>query len=232
MIQYAPNPFRPGKVSNYVRPISELPRGQECILICRKSSGRQERNVNLEDQEQNLRREVEWRGGVVVHVHAYVGSGWDPRVCPAVWEAMDRPGAVLVAEDITRLIRPTDYHSSRKPNAALKEWDLQNLRSLTCGLPLYTLADPDATPGEIRSRQTRRGQRAKGRRGGRPRKQEAGRRYGPHRRGEWLPHVLDRYGAGATTAEIVKELTKRTGFKIDPTTIRSWRRQHTKTAGN
>jgi hypothetical protein len=214
--KYGPNLFRPANVSEYFRPISELPPGQECVLACRVSSAAQERAGNLRDQEARRRREVGRRDGVVVHVHAHVGWGADPGwLSEAVQEALEHPGSALVVEDVTRTIRPTIYYDGH-PDAPLKEWDLRLLRHLARGVPLYTLTDPDAAPGEIRSRQPRRGQQAKGRRGGRPLK-------GRDRfRRKWLPRVLELREEGVGYRPIATTVSEESGKRVTHMTVRKW----------
>lgn len=210
--------FWPGKASDYIRPIDELRPGQPVVLVCRESGWKQHRNGNLLDQLIRVRNEVESRGGVVVYEHSYIGSGWDPDIGSAVIEA-DKHGAVLVAETVDRLMRPTDYHSVHNPNAVLRDRDLRMLRHLTWGLPLMTIEHPDAAPGQNRSRQTRRGQEAKGNRGGRPVKgRKAFRR-------KWEPLARELREVGWGLRRIAKEISRRAGCSISHTAVGNWLRQ-------
>ena len=108
----------------------------------------------------------------VIDVVRCVGSGTDHFwLAPAVEKAR-RYNAKLFAESTDRLIRHPAYHSKRNPDAQAREPDLQDLQFCTKGVTLVTDLHPDASPQEVRSYQRKRGQRLKGKRGGRPRKRK------------------------------------------------------------
>lgn len=123
----------PGKASNYIVHDCNRP-GDKVILCCRVSSHEQNRRRNLEDQETNLRREMEKRGAVVVHVRKYEGSGVDP-IWPAGAAAMAKEqGAKLVAETTDRFIRHPSYHSKKRPDLQAHGMHLDKLRLCTEGV--------------------------------------------------------------------------------------------------
>jgi hypothetical protein len=123
---------------------------------------------NHKDQERNLRRELAELGANVVGVEYYEGPGCHGAgICRSAARA-EALGAKLAAETTSRFVRSDDYHPGKNPDVRPSEEDLECLRAWTRGVPLVTLLHPDATPSEERSYQRKRGQRAKGRTGGRP----------------------------------------------------------------
>jgi hypothetical protein len=178
-----------GKASNYIRHVCvEIRPGDRVILCCRVSHHTQNQKGNLDNQEENLRGELERLGAVVVEVVRHEGPGWDGRwLVRAAAKAM-KHGAKLVAESTNRFVRSLEYHSKKNPDAQASEEDLYALRCWTTGVTLVTLLDPDATAAEERSYQTIRGQRAKDRKGGRPAKHPPG--YKLDRRQKMLDQVL------------------------------------------
>jgi hypothetical protein len=132
----------------------------------------------LLDQEAVVRQAVEAAGGQIVHtaseeVRGCVADAWLQEVAE---EAKRRGATALVAHDVTRFARPLmGYDDDRyDQHDAYRRDDLQRIAEATEGLVLYTVIPPDATPGERRSAEIKRGQEAKGRKGGRPRKPSRG----------------------------------------------------------
>jgi hypothetical protein len=157
-----------GKASVFIRNLDTLQPGDKVVLYCRVSI--RDNKLNLADQEAALRAAVAARGASVVEVvHVQQGGADSSWLANAVAMAKAH-GAKLVAESTDRFKRHRDYHSVDYPDLQATEDDLWNLRYMTEGVPLITLLDPDATPGDVRSYQSKRGQAAKGRRGGRPAK--------------------------------------------------------------
>ena len=164
---------RAGKASRYIRPFRIRP-GDRVLLVLRVS--KVENREHLEDQETNLRRRVKSKGGTMVGIRRYVGSGFDPCwVGRAVKKARYLGATILLAETTDRLIRHREYHSVKNPDAQATEEQLQELAGYAGGMILMTHLHPEASPREVRGYQSKRGQREKGRKGGRPKK----RRYGP-----------------------------------------------------
>ena len=122
--------------------------------------------------------------------------------------------AVLVFESTDRAIRHPDYHSRANPNAQARDVDLEELRQWTDGVPLFTLLPPNATSGEVRAYQTKRGQATKGRKGGRPRKNPPG--YKKQRRQKLLRRVLKLRRNGASYRKIARECG------VPTTTLHAW----------
>lgn len=79
-----------------------------------------------------------------------------------------RENATILAESTDRYIRNPGYHSKDMPDLQATDVDLRELTRWAEGVTLTTLLGPDAPPTEVRSYQQKRGQAAKGRKGGRP----------------------------------------------------------------
>ncbi len=225
---FRPPPNPPGRASRYIgRGDREIRLGTPVIPCCRVSKRPQRYRGNLDDQEQGLREFVADFGGVVVGVVRHVGSGWDgPWLIKAVARAR-MCGAVLLAESTDRFIRPLDYHSKRNPDAQATEEDLRCLRCWTKGVRLLTVLDPDASPREVRSWQRKRGQSAKGRKGGRPRSQPPPEQtpakypgYKKDRREAKLPAVLQRRARGESLRQIAE------AEEVPVATVEEWIQKH------
>lgn len=162
--------LRAGKASNYIAhaPAAIKP-GDLVIICCRVSRYAQKHRGNLSDQEENLKQRAKNLGAIVVETFPYVGPGYDPYWLALAAENAKHLGAKLFAESTDRFIRHPDYHSQKNPNAQARDCDLQDLGRWTSGVELVTDLPPDATPKEVRSYQRKRGQAAKGNKGGRPR---------------------------------------------------------------
>lgn len=206
-----------GKASDYMTQAARvIAPGDKVILCCRVSKHTQRRRGNLKDQERGLRKEAEALGAEVIDVVHHEGSGW-----VGGWLLELRPraiqrGAMLLAETPSRFVRHLDYHSKRRPKAQATEDDLRCLAAWTRGLSLLTVVDPDLSPEEERSFQTKRGQEAKGKKGGRPVKAKPGDK--KQRRAELLPRVLELHQHGMSVREIVAE----TG--VAKSTVHEWLR--------
>lgn len=207
--------LRPGLPGDYILHIDDLPSRQRVIIAARVSSYTQDHAGNLDIQLRFLRQEVAHRRAIVVHEIGEVGSGFDPNWLhyPALL-ARDL-GAVIVAETVDRLMRPSAYHSVMNPCARLSCMDLDMLQRAAPGVQLYTVVHPDATPGENRAAQTRRGQGAKSK-GGRPINSRS--RF----RERWLPVAVELRSEGMSLRAIAHEITRRSGRCITQTTIHNW----------
>ena len=161
------------KASSYIDE-AKIRAGVRVVLVLRVSTGSQDAHNNLENQEENLWRIVEERGGRVVGTFSRCGSGTNPEWLGEAAAHARNCTAVMLAESVDRFIRPVEYHSVNCPNAQATEADLKRLR-LVCGeVRLMTVVNPDAPLAAVRAYQTRRGQSQKGRKGGRPRARKAG----------------------------------------------------------
>jgi hypothetical protein len=211
-LKHGPPLFRPGVPSTVARPIEEAT-ATKAVLWIRESSRTQERNAI--DQERDVREELNRRGIEVVGVCSHVGSGWFPQLHPAVQLAKEH-NAVIVAETMCRVARPTDFHPSKNPNACLTNGDLHNIKWQLDGVPLYTINDPDATAGRNRSRQTKRGMHGKNRKGGRPIYQRL--RF----KQRWMPVVIKLSEKGCSYRETAKQVSKQAGRRISHVSIGKW----------
>ena len=122
--------------------------------------------------------------------------------------------AIVVAESVARFIRNIEYNSVTNWNAKPTVADYNRLQLETDGVKLATLINPDATPEEIRSYETKRGKKSKGNPGGRPKKCSPG--YKKRERQKFLPIVLERYKQNKNIAVISRSVN----LKYD--TVYSW----------
>jgi hypothetical protein len=154
------------RASDYIRHLADLARdhhGVEVVLYIRVSGRMQDRRGTLDRQERFCRRRLAEMGCEVVKVYREVGSGWRlaPRDRQGLADAADyarRRGTILVAESVSRLVRSVQYHSVDYPTAQPTKKEYEQLRFITEGVILATIHAPDATPGQERSQQTRRGE--------------------------------------------------------------------------
>jgi len=187
--------------------------GDLVVLCCRVSGRSQHQKRNLDDQETNLRARMKVLGASVVGVQKHVGSGWDPSwLLPAKAKAIAHGASILVAETTCRLARHPGYHSNYNPDAQARDSDLYDLALWTDGMILCTHLDPDASPMRVRSYQRKRGQWAKGQKGGRPTKPGCKKRL---RERLWF-QVKERKASGNSVRQIAKE------FGLQPSTVQDW----------
>jgi DNA invertase Pin-like site-specific DNA recombinase len=209
-------------LSLYFHAIDDLQPGDAVILCLRVSKRAQKKTGNLEDQKRHLRRVVAERGARVVGLIPHEGPGWDfSWLIPALAKAKEC-GAKLLAESVSRFVRSKEYHSSKNPESQPSELQLESLRVLSDGVSLVTALDPNASPAEERSWQTKRGQMFKDRRGGRPLSNSPG--YKLALRHRLKPLARQMRADGASVGEIVKH----TG--VARSTVRDWVR-YVKTPG-
>ena len=217
-----PNP--PGKASNYIRHAkSEIRPGDKVILFCRVSDRSQE--ANLDDQEANLRWVVEKRGAKVLDPPIRkVKKGWDISWLNEPAARAREHGAKLLAETPNRFIRPRVYDSRYNQDAQASEEDLELLRTLTEGVILVTDLHADATAGEERAYEIERGHRAKGNKGGRPKKSpKRPPGFKRERRRQTLERVLALREKGWSIRDIAKAVDVRKSTVGD--WIRKWREE-------
>jgi hypothetical protein len=232
--------FLPGKASKYIRHAEDAIRpGDLVVICCRVSWHTQNRNGNLRDQEANLREKLRLLVATVIAVFYYVGSGFHldwlvtaPRTRPCTTSlgvfsptgaresAVDfakKHGAKINAESTDRIVRHPDYDSKSYPDAQARESELVELRWLKNGVPFTTDLHPDASPEEVRSYQRKRGQWAKRRKGGRPRKAKPG--YKKERRLRIQPEVYRLSLDGVPIREIARIVN------LPESTVRAWVRR-------
>ena len=157
-----------------IHSIDELQAGDRVILCVRVSRRAQKAAGNLDNQERHLRFVAEAYGATVLDVVRHVGPGWNlDWLLPAISLAK-RLGAKLLAESVSRFVRSVNYHSVNAPDAQPSEEQLKRLGLACDGVILITALNPNSTPAEERGSQTKRGQAAKGHRGGRPMSKKPG----------------------------------------------------------
>ena len=155
------------------------------VLLCRVSNEKQEQQGNLDDQMNDAiakLRKPGFRLGRDLFVFDAVESSriQDDRLLLewAVAFARER-GAILVAVHRDRFIRSSSFDGRTKTEAPTIGEYVQ-LKRLAGDVPLATILHPDDPA--TRSKQIKRGQQAKGRKGGRPMKSE---------QRQWLDAVLN-----------------------------------------
>jgi DNA invertase Pin-like site-specific DNA recombinase len=132
----------------------------------------------------------------------------------AIQKAREYSNAVIVTTSSDRFLRHRDFHSVENPNILPTIEDFEQLKELTGDIPLLTLLNPDMPPQEVRSYQSKWGQRAKGNKGGRPRKKVAG--YKKQQRIQKLGRVIRLYKKGKK----ISVISFKTGIKRS--TITDW----------
>ena len=154
---FEPGADKTGIASDYISDTRSLKRRQRVVIYCRVSGNVQERSQNLSNQGENLKNESKQRGFVVLEIISEVASGWKEDrdgLLRAVEIAREKK-AIVVAESVTRFIRSRDYNSVTNWNAKPTVADYNRLQLETHGVKLATLINPDATPAEIRSYETK-----------------------------------------------------------------------------
>ena len=215
----------PGKASIYICHAPDAIKPGDRVILCpRVSRCVQQRNKNLADQEQNLRAEAERLRAKVVGVERHVGSSYDPTWLSRALALAEKKAAKLLFESTDRIIRTPAFHSSRSPNSRPTELDFKMLRQYADSVTLTTVLHPDATPSEVRSYQRKRGQKAKGRKGGRPPKQP--RRAWKMRKQARIERAKKLRDAGQSYEQIANSLNMRNdGFPNQTSkTIYNWLR--------
>jgi hypothetical protein len=165
------------RASQRTHRFDELQPGDKVYLITCVSW--RDRNNNPADQERSLRRHVEERGAKVVGVIGYTGPRYDPYYLLHSRFMAEAAGAKwLLAETTDRFIRHRDFHSIDRPDLQATGDQVLELSMIAGKLCLMTHLDPDATPSEVRSYQRKRGQWAKGNKGGGSKRKGYGPRHG------------------------------------------------------
>ena len=201
--------------STYIQTLETIRPGTLVVLWCRVSSGLQNATGNNADQEADLRAAVAARGGTVVAVVTYAGRVVDADA--ALYRAANvaaEAGAVLLAESTSRFIRHYRYHPKLRPHLTPTANALRDLRWLCGGVPLVTLLDPDAMWRDERAHQSKRGQRRKGKTGGRPAKKRHG--YKKAFRLRSIPKVQWMIYVGMSNRAIAR------GLGTDERNVRRW----------
>ena len=188
----------PGDATKYIEHANINP-GDRVVLVCRVSTCNQGKRKNHSDQEAALREWVKERGGIVVDVVKIVISGFNPYWLARAVAIAERRSAKLLAESTDRFIRHPAYHSVECPNAQPSNCELRDLRDWAEGTELVTMLHPNATLEEVRSYQSKRGQRMKRKKGGRRERLK-------NRRKRLEAKVLELRQSGASFREIEKQI--------------------------
>lgn len=203
--------FQPGKASDYIDHLDDLPPGDELFLISRVSRCSREQRKNLQDSEADLRQIASKKGFVVLKVFTHTGSGFDPIWLTAIAAEAKRRGATLVAEDTTRFIRNMMFRSNKRNRRKMQATtiDLEELKWCTLGVRLATVLPPDASPDEEHGYHIERGQRTKGNKGGRKQRPKT-------RKKQHLEKAKEMRSEGKSWNEISRALG------VPRTTVRRW----------
>lgn len=182
---------KPGRASDYITHGGIL-RGDVVLLWCRVSSREQDRTGNLRGQEHALQTAMLSAGARTVGVLPWTGSGQSPyaRMSEAARMARKLGATKIVAVSTDRFIRHPDFKATGteyERDARASSDQLEELVLWANGIELVTLIHPDAPLSECMAAHKRHGQKAKGNRGGRPRK-----------RGPYQPSHRDRCFAGCS----------------------------------
>jgi DNA invertase Pin-like site-specific DNA recombinase len=206
--QWAKDIRTPAKASEFISHLEQVKLGLAVIYV-RVSSRTQMHN--LQHQISTLRRELEKRGFSVIEVVQEIASGWlDSRI--GFFRAITKAkaaDAVVVALSVDRFRRAYRYHPSDKI-LPLNVIEVEELMSEAAGVQLATLIHPDTPPEQVRSEQTKRGQVATGRYGGRPKETKK------ERRVRLLPVVLKLRKSGWSYRKIGRKV------KVHWGTVRDW----------
>jgi hypothetical protein len=172
-----------GAASEYIGYLPDMiERGEvnAMILHARVSTPVQQRNGSLSDQMKKLKELVKPYGKSphripVVARFCEMGKGKNPsrrKLRRAVAMAR-REHAVIVVDTTDRLIRAEDYDPHDRDTWKHRPTDAEyrHFMEVNSGVVFATIGRrPDAGPRRTRSHQTKRGQEAKGNKGGRPKK--------------------------------------------------------------
>ena len=167
--------WTPGIASEFINYLPDLPaqEGRIVVLYCRVSTEKQEKRGNLDEQTDDAirrLRQMGFRPGRTLFIFDGVESSriHDHRILleRALAFARERNG-ILVALSRDRFIRCSSFgRGVPKEVEPPRIAEYMQLRDLAGGVALATILHPDDPA--VRSEQVKRGQRAKGRKGGRP----------------------------------------------------------------
>jgi DNA invertase Pin-like site-specific DNA recombinase len=164
----------PGKASNYIRHLPDVLGDGPLVvvLMCRVSSGKQVQTGNLDEAVADALRQLQDFGinPIAVVKGSETSNVFEYR--PILERALELARvnhAILVAPSRDRLIRSRLFgrgESMKMEPPAIVEYE--ELLRIAGTVPLATILHPDERA--VRSSQTKRGQQAKGKKGGRPTK--------------------------------------------------------------
>ena len=217
---------KPAQASEYLYQLKEYHKqhpDMTVLIYVRVSTGAQGYRGNLDTYEKVLRSELKKLNIPVIGCYREVSSGWildygERLVLAHATKEAIKQKAVIVAPSADRFLRNRDFNTKTNQDVLPTEAEYEQLKKLTCGVPLVTLLPPDMSPRKIRGYQSKWGQRVKDSKGGRPKKNEQG--YLKQRRNEKLPQVLRRRKKG----ESLGAISKSTG--VPKSTVADWVRRY------
>jgi hypothetical protein len=214
--------------STIFKPISALKPGDRVLAAIRVSTPEQVENGNQADQMRDVLAALKGTRATVVRIERWQGDAKDHMRLIRLAAQAKMLGVTKVVFDSTcRAYRPDAFHTKRNPNAHWTRGDLHQIKLYTQGLELFTVADPDLSPAQIRERQTKRGQFAKGNKGGRPSKQ----RRGSYRDKQQLKaRALKMVANGMSSGEVAKHFKNSGNVTVSRQTISKWRIENQNTA--
>lgn len=211
--------FQSGKASRYIKRFHCRP-GDKFFVVARKSN----KGHNLDSQFQANASAILAAGGIIVgslKVSMASAAITDQEratdrtvrsrfewLCQLtqVSELARASGAIIIAESTDRFIRNRAYGPTKAMcTLQASESDLHDLQYAVDGVPLMTLLDPDATPAQVRSAQTNRGNP------GRPKRKK-------NRRASLQPQALAMHEQGLNQSTIARKLN------VPRTTVQRWLR--------
>jgi len=212
--------------SDYFHSVEEIKeeRGQKggilAVLYDRGSTPQQE--MNVEAREKGLRAECKKRG---LKVLAYF-----PEVKNGVFDQLHKrkelhkairfakkSNAVLVVPCIDRLIRASSRDGLFDP---LRKRHIMELQKFLKNVPVVSLIPPDTPMREVRGKVSQRGQKGKGNKGGRPKKNPPG--YKKARQKKFFDEVIRLYKKGFSYQRISRKIYRRHNERIPISTIGRW----------
>lgn len=204
----------PGVASHYIEHFE--PNGTPVVLICRVSKPSQEQNGNLAEQVDKALSDLASVGVTPLKTLTGVETSnifGERTILERAIAFARQNDAILVAPSRDRFLRRHGVGSGiTKTNELPRAPEYERLLRMADGVRLATILDPDSY--EARSEQIKRGQSAKGRRGGRPPIQEPG--YTKRRRLNLAPRARELRRKGSSIREIARILG------VPPSTIQGW----------
>lgn len=179
--------------------------GDRIIIMARISNDEDKDRLNR--QTIAIRQVVEAAGGTVVETFTRIGPTWGRDhydYIRKVARYARRHKAIVVAETADRWCRSYNY-TKREQFWVPDSGAFSNLLDAADGVQLHTLHDPDLSPKEVRSIQTKGGHRRTGNKGGRPPKKTRG-KYKTGRKDELLPKIIELMDQGVSQRKISKVL--------------------------
>ena len=206
---------KPAKASDYLHHLTDYHEqhpNMQAIIYCRESACMQNYYKNDKNHKRVLRKKFKKLNIPIVSCFYEVCSGKKLNeeregLINAIQKARECSNAVIVTTSADRFLRHKDFHSVKNPDILPTVADFEKLRELTSDIPLLTLLDPDMPPREVRSYQTRWGQKTKRSKGGRPRTKVSG--YKKKLRLQKLNRVIRLYKKGKK----ISVISFKTGIK-------------------